>query len=49
MSTYTRFRAHMLDNGVQLLPDGRWYVGLTHTPHELEFVQEAIRDSFRLL
>jgi glutamate-1-semialdehyde aminotransferase len=49
MDTYTKFRAHMLDNGVQLLPDGRWYVGLAHTPTELELAQEAIHKSFQLL
>jgi glutamate-1-semialdehyde 2,1-aminomutase len=49
MDTYTRFRARMLDNGVQLLPDGRWYVGLSHTSEELSLVQEAIHKSFQLL
>lgn len=49
MDTYTKFRAHMLNNGVQLLPDGRWYVGLAHTPAELELAQTAIHKSFQLL
>ncbi len=49
METYTRFRSHMLDNGVQLLPDGRWYVGLTHTSTELALAQEAIHKSIQFL
>jgi len=49
METYTRFRANMLKNKVQLLPDGRWYVGLSHTDKELEIAQQAICDSFQKL
>ena len=42
MAAYTRFRAAMLARGVQLLPDGRWYVGAAHTDRELELVLPAI-------
>lgn len=49
MDTYTKFRANMLSNGVQLLPDGRWYVGLAHTPSELELAQDAIHKSLQNL
>ena len=43
MALYTRFRAGMLDAGIQLLPDGRWYVGLTHGEEELDMVRAAVR------
>ncbi|MDA0745999.1 MAG: aspartate aminotransferase family protein [bacterium] len=46
MEAYTRFRTGMLEEGVQLLPDGRWYVGLTHTDRELAFTQAAIERVF---
>jgi glutamate-1-semialdehyde 2,1-aminomutase len=39
---YVRFRSAMLHNGVQLLPDGRWYVGAAHSDLELARVCEAI-------
>ena len=47
--TLGRFRGHMLNQGIQLLPDGRWYVGLTHTQQELDLVESAVRQSIRLL
>jgi glutamate-1-semialdehyde 2,1-aminomutase len=43
MALYTRFRAGMLEAGIQLLPDGRWYVGLTHGEEELNMVRAAVR------
>ncbi|MDE2888355.1 MAG: aminotransferase class III-fold pyridoxal phosphate-dependent enzyme [Gemmatimonadota bacterium] len=43
MALYNRFRAGMLEEGIQLLPDGRWYVGLTHGDEELNLVCAAIR------
>jgi glutamate-1-semialdehyde 2,1-aminomutase len=49
MATYTRFRAHMLNNGIQLLPDGRWYIGLTHSEKELHQTQEAIQTCIKAL
>ena len=42
---YQRFRMKMLDNGVYLLPDGRWYVGAAHDGDALEFAISAIRAS----
>lgn len=39
---YTRFRAEMLERSVQLLPEGRWYVGAVHTDAELGKVIPAI-------
>jgi glutamate-1-semialdehyde 2,1-aminomutase len=38
----TRFRAAMLEEGIYLLPDGRWYVGATHTDRELHRTLPAI-------
>lgn len=46
---YTRFRAQMLEDGIQLLPDGRWYVGLMHTEKELALTQAAIQKGLTLL
>ena len=43
MALYARFRAGMLEKGIQLLPDGRWYVGLTHGDEELNLARTAIR------
>ncbi len=43
MRLYTRFREGMLEAGIQLLPDGRWYVGLTHGEAELKLVRTAVR------
>jgi glutamate-1-semialdehyde 2,1-aminomutase len=45
LDAYTRFRKAMLEGGLQLLPDGRWYVGATHGPGELATAQEAIRNT----
>ena len=47
--TYNRFRAAMLDREVQLLPEGRWYVGATHTDKELEKVVPAIQESMKAI
>ena len=33
----------MLDNGVYLLPDGRWYVATVHGDTEVEMTLEAAR------
>ncbi len=45
-AAYTRFRALMLAHGVQLLPDGRWYIGAAHRQQELDRVIAAIERSF---
>ncbi|MEX2171757.1 MAG: aspartate aminotransferase family protein [Pirellulales bacterium] len=42
---YTRFRMEMLNQGVYLLPDGRWYVGATHDDQALELAVNAIDHS----
>ncbi len=42
-----RFQAAMLDQKVQLLPDGRWYVGAAHTDGELELAITAIDHSMK--
>jgi glutamate-1-semialdehyde aminotransferase len=42
MQHYGRFRAAMLEAGIHLLTDGRWYVGATHTDRELEIALSAI-------
>ena len=39
---YSRFRAALLDEGIYLLPDGRWYVGATHSDRELQRTLTAI-------
>lgn len=49
METYAKFRHHMLQNQVQLLPDGRWYVGAAHTSGELEKTLTAIERSFKAI
>lgn len=45
MEAYTTFRMLMLEHGVYLLPDGRWYVGAAHDEETLELAVEAIRKS----
>jgi glutamate-1-semialdehyde 2,1-aminomutase len=45
-ATYNRFRAAMLSSGVQLLPEGRWYVGATHGDGELTLALSAVEQSF---
>jgi glutamate-1-semialdehyde 2,1-aminomutase len=47
MAAYTRFRMAMLDAGVYLLPDGRWYVGAAHNAEALGFAQTAIERGFQ--
>jgi len=39
----------MLEHGVHLLPDGRWYVGASHTEKELDLVCAAITKSLESL
>lgn len=46
METFAKFRKHLLQEGVQTLPDGRWYVGATHTDKELEKTESALSSSF---
>ena len=47
--TYDRFRAQMLQRRIQLLPEGRWYVGAVHGQKELEQVVPAIQESLRAI
>jgi glutamate-1-semialdehyde 2,1-aminomutase len=42
---YARFRERMLRHAVQLLPDGRWYVGAAHGAAELDKALGAIEHS----
>ena len=44
---YDRFRAAMLEQHIQLLPEGRWYVGAVHTDRELDKVVPAIETCMR--
>jgi glutamate-1-semialdehyde aminotransferase len=44
---YTRFRMRMLDRGVYLLPDARWYVGAAHDDAALHSAVEAINECLR--
>ncbi len=41
-----QFQLAMLEAGVYLLPDGRWYVGATHDAAALDLASTAIRSSF---
>ncbi|MBA3483900.1 MAG: aspartate aminotransferase family protein [Pirellulales bacterium] len=45
---YTSFRMRMLNCGVYLLPDGRWYVGAAHDDAALELATRAVRESLSL-
>jgi glutamate-1-semialdehyde 2,1-aminomutase len=46
---YKTFHRAMLDHGVHLLPDGRWYVGASHTDTERDRVCEAVTQSMEAL
>ena len=46
---FAQFRALMLEEGIHLLPDGRWYIGVTHTATELAATQRAIDNTFAKL
>ncbi|MEX2606517.1 MAG: aspartate aminotransferase family protein [Kiritimatiellia bacterium] len=46
---YKKFHRAMLENGVHLLPDGRWYVGASHTPKDLNPVCAAITQSLNAI
>ena len=48
-ATLAAFRAAMLDSGVYLLPDGRWYVGATHTDRELARALPAVTTALRAI
>jgi glutamate-1-semialdehyde 2,1-aminomutase len=43
---YQEFRLALLRKGVQVLPDGRWYVGAVHSQKELDLVLPAIEAAF---
>lgn len=43
---FAKFRALMLEEGIHLLPDGRWYIGTTHTNVELAATRQAIDHTF---
>jgi glutamate-1-semialdehyde 2,1-aminomutase len=45
MPAYQRFRARIIERGIYLLPDGRWYVGAAHDRAALEEAMSAIRSS----
>ncbi len=46
---YEKFRVAMLQEGILLLPDGRWYIGATHTPETLELTMEAAGKAMKQL
>lgn len=46
MARYGAFRLALLSHGVQVLPDGRWYVGAAHHSPELELATHAIERAF---
>jgi glutamate-1-semialdehyde 2,1-aminomutase len=48
-AAYGRFRAAMLEQGVLLLPDGRWYVGAVHGEAERDLAVGAIEHSMRAM
>lgn len=43
LTSYGAFRQQMMNSGIQLLPDGRWYVGATHGQAELDLTRQAIK------
>jgi glutamate-1-semialdehyde 2,1-aminomutase len=47
LAANARFRLAMLDQGVYLLPDGRWYVGAAHDAIALEWAAKAIDASIK--
>ena len=49
LSLRDRFQMAMLDRGVLLLPDGRWYVGASHDDEALTLAKEAIDVSMQVL
>lgn len=49
MAKYERFRVNMLHEGVLLLPDGRWYVGTSHSADELAKTKTAITNALSAL
>jgi glutamate-1-semialdehyde 2,1-aminomutase len=40
---YSDFALALLDKGVLVLPDGRWYVSIAHTDEDIERTIEAVR------
>ena len=44
-----RFIEAMLQSGVYLLPDGRWYVSAAHSKEDVEKTLEAVRTVFSQL
>ncbi len=44
---YERFRLALLNEGIYLLPDARWYIGAMHGETELEFTLQAIHRAMR--
>lgn len=44
-----RFVESMLELGIYLLPDGRWYISAAHTPAHVKTTLEAVGESFRKL
>jgi len=47
MNQYHRFRFAMLERGIHLLPDARWYVGASHDAQALAKTVEAIEYSMQ--
>jgi len=44
---YDKFRAAMRDRHILCLPEGRWYIGATHSEKELEKAIQAIREGMQ--
>ncbi|HET8547100.1 MAG TPA: glutamate-1-semialdehyde 2,1-aminomutase [Bryobacteraceae bacterium] len=44
---YSDFALALLDEGVLVLPDGRWYVSTAHTEADINATLAAARDAFR--
>ncbi len=49
LSFLESFRIAMLNEGILLLPDGRWYVGVMHGDSELKRTKQAITNAFRAM
>lgn len=46
MALQAEFRKYLLEEKVQVLPDGRWYVGASHSTEHLLMTKEAIKKAF---
>jgi glutamate-1-semialdehyde 2,1-aminomutase len=48
-ATKDQFLKYMLDSGVYLLPDGRWYISAAHTEADVRNTLGAVERAFHRL